>query len=183
MTPISLPDSTFAHASPNSVASHHSQDYSYNVGVPVTGLGISTAFHPQFSQAMAPAPIMDYQPLMEQNLSLAPEPSPAVPARRTRRSSRQSAPIRETPVRILPDPEGLERLEQERRQSETHSQPPSRPGGRGRRDPQIEEEDAFVWRMREEEHQSWRVVTQSFHRRFNKPVSEPTLQMRLKRLR
>lgn len=133
---------------------------------------------------MAPTPVMDYSPYMEQSMNIAPQPpSPAAPARRTRRSSRQAAPVRETPVRILPDPEGLERLEQERRQSESRSQPLPRPGGRGRRDPQIEEEDAFVWRMREEEHKSWRVITQSFQRKFNKPVSEPTLQMRLKRLR
>lgn len=131
-------------------------------------------------------PTLDYiRPDLGHSMNMATQlPQPA-PARRRRRSSRQAAPARETPVNILPHPEGLQRLEQARQQNqmETNLHQRVRSSRRGRRDPQMDEEDAFVWRLKEVESRPWREITQCFHRRFGKAANEATLQMRLTRLR
>lgn len=54
--------------------------------------------------------------------------------------------------------------------------------GRGRRDPQAEEEDAFVENLREQ-NVAWKVVRDEFQKTFNKETSEARLQMRLLRRR
>lgn len=86
---------------------------------------------------------------------------------------------------ILPHPEGLQRLEQERRQSQLleaqqRDSHRSRAAGRGRRNPQAEEEDAFVERLRAQ-NLSWRIVAERFRERFNRDTSEARLQMRMSR--
>lgn len=75
-------------------------------------------------------------------------------------------------------------MEQERRQGAAdaqHSQRPRAPG-RGRRDPQAEEEDAFVERLREQ-NLAWKVIREMFREKFHKDASEARLQMRMLRRR
>ena len=107
------------------------------------------------------------------------------PAKRARRSRKQPPPAREAPVSILPNPAGLQRLEQERRGGQTESdsqrQRPRAPG-RGRKDPKAEEEDGFVERLREQNY-AWKVIREMFRERYNKDASEARLQMRLSRRR
>lgn len=72
-------------------------------------------------------------------------------------------------------------MERERKSGHGIKMPPRpRPAGRGRRDPQAEEEDAFVEELREQSH-AWKVVTEMFRQRFKKDASEARLQMRLSR--
>ena len=92
--------------------------------------------------------------------------------------------MRENPVSILPHPEGMQRLEQERRRGQTQAHAHQRPRapGRGRKDPQAEEEDAYVEGLRER-NLAWKVVREMFRERFQKDASEARLQMRLLRRR
>ena len=86
---------------------------------------------------------------------------------------------------ILPNPAGLQRLEQERRGGQTESDSQrqrSRAPGRGRKDPKAEEEDGFVERLREQNY-AWKVIREMFQERYNKDASEARLQMRLSRRR
>ncbi|KAL2819359.1 hypothetical protein BDW59DRAFT_121923 [Aspergillus cavernicola] len=180
LTPISLPDSSYVHPRPSPVLSHHSQDYQYPVSESIAhhGLGITTPFpseltrDPSIGLGIAPSGYV----LREETLS--PQPY----KKRPRRGSKQSI-TREPPVNILPHPEGLQRLEQERQhsQGDPHPQRPRAPG-RGRRDPQAEEEDAFVERLREQ-NLAWRVVREMFRERYNKDATEARLQMRQLRRR
>ncbi|KAL2840437.1 hypothetical protein BJX68DRAFT_185724 [Aspergillus pseudodeflectus] len=180
MTPISLPDSSYVHPRPSPALSHHSQEYQYPVSESGVhhGLGITTPFpseltrDPSIGLGIAPSGYA----LREGTIS--PPPS----KKRPRRGSKQSI-SREPPVSILPHPEGLQRLEQERRHSnsESHPQRPRAPG-RGRRDPQAEEEDAFVEQLREQ-NLAWRVIREMFRERYNKDATEARLQMRQLRRR
>ncbi|EAW11489.1 uncharacterized protein ACLA_091870 [Aspergillus clavatus NRRL 1] len=186
LTPISLPDSSFVHARPSPVLSHHSQDYQYNISESVAqhGLGITAPFPNDFPRTVTAGighTIDDYD-FGHPEAGLSPQP-PA--AKRVRRgSSKPAGPARETPVSILPHPEGLQRLEQERRQGYIDPHPQQRPRapGRGRRDPQAEEEDAFVKGLREQ-NLAWKVIREMFRNRFNKDASEARLQMRMLRRR
>ncbi|KAL3474210.1 hypothetical protein BJX99DRAFT_260632 [Aspergillus californicus] len=181
LTPISLPDNSYAHPRPSPAISHHSQDYHYPVSESIGhhGLGITTSYpseltrDPNSGLGIAPGGYI----YKEETFS--PQPSTK---KRPRRGSRQSG-SREPPVNILPHPEGLQRLEQERRysQSDTHPQRPRAPG-RGRRDPQAEEEDAFVESLREQ-NLAWKVVREMFRERYNKDATEARLQMRQLRRR
>lgn len=65
-------------------------------------------------------------------------------------------------------------------QPTSHILPKIRAPGRGRRDPQGEDEDAFVEELRDR-HTAWKVVRQEFQERFKKDASEARLQMRLHR--
>ncbi|KAL4780765.1 hypothetical protein BJX76DRAFT_350706 [Aspergillus varians] len=182
LTPISLPDNPYAHTRTSPVLSSHSQEYQYPASDSVAhhGLGISTSTpYPSelirdssFGLGIAPS---GYG-LREETLSPKPSRQPA------RRGSRHSA-TREPPVQILPHPEGLQRLEQQRRQSygDPNPQRPRAPG-RGRRDPQAEEEDAFVEGLREQ-NLSWRTIRDMFRERYNKDATEARLQMRQVRRR
>lgn len=78
----------------------------------------------------------------------------------------------------------MQRLEQERRrgQTEAHAHQQPRAPGRGRKDPQAEEEDAYVEGLRER-NLAWKVVREMFRERFQKDASEARLQMRLLRRR
>lgn len=60
--------------------------------------------------------------------------------------------------------------------------PKGRGSARGRRDPQAEEEDAFVENLRQQ-NVAWKVVRDEFQKKFNKETSEARLQMRLLRRR
>ncbi|KAL3468422.1 hypothetical protein BJX64DRAFT_4861 [Aspergillus heterothallicus] len=180
LTPISLPDSSYVHPRASPVLSHHSQEYPYPVSESGVhhGLGITTPFPseltgaPHIGLGIAPSGYA----LREGTIS--PQPS----KKRARRGSKQSV-SREPPVNILPHPEGLQRLEQERRHSntETHTQRPRAPG-RGRRDPQAEEEDTFVEQLREQ-NLAWRVIREMFRERYKKDATEARLQMRQLRRR
>lgn len=102
-------------------------------------------------------------------------------------TSNTLASQRNSPVRILPHPDGLQRLEHERRggQIVDPNQPEpqkTRPAGRGRRDPQAEEEDAFVENLRAQ-NLSWKIVAEMFRERYGKNTSEARLQMRMLRRR
>ncbi|KAL2013032.1 hypothetical protein VTN00DRAFT_557 [Thermoascus crustaceus] len=183
LTPSSLPDSSYADARPSPVLSHHSPDYQYQcIGDSVEhGLGISGPFPGSFPTASgfgySHGHDIDYG--ASQAIS-SPQPQ------RTRRGRRAAPPIRETPVTILPHPEGLQRLQEERRQGQLEAQRRdphrSRAVGRGRRNPQAEEEDVFVERLRQQ-NLSWKIVTERFRERFNKDTSEARLQMRMLRRR
>ncbi|KAJ5514429.1 hypothetical protein N7463_003981 [Penicillium fimorum] len=169
LTPISLPDSSFR-LSPT--ISHHSlgygtQEYQYGMHDPMTaplGLGISAPFPSDFPGLRHPI---------------------LLTSKRARHASADT-PSREqpsnTPVSIAPNPEGLLRMEQDRHhiQPSPHILPRVRAPGRGRRDPQAEDEDAFVEELRDRQ-TAWKVVRQEFQERFNKDASEARLQMRLHR--
>ncbi|RDH39249.1 hypothetical protein BDQ94DRAFT_164992 [Aspergillus welwitschiae] len=182
LTPISLPDSSFR---PSPVLSHHSQEFHYNVpeSVPPQGLGITAPFPSSFPRTVTAGlghtseePDFGFSEAI-----LSPQPPPA---KRARRGPKQAVTPREAPVTILPNPEGLQRMEQERRQGATDAQNSQRPRapGRGRRDPQAEEEDAFVERLREQ-NLAWKVIREMFRNKFHKDASEARLQMRMLRRR
>ncbi|KAL4890779.1 hypothetical protein BDV59DRAFT_77105 [Aspergillus ambiguus] len=176
LTPMSLPDSSFTQARPSPVLSHHSQEYQYNVSDSLQphGLGIATPYPGELPQNLGAG--YDYN----QAAFSLPQPPP----KRARRSPNPMGGSREAPVSILPHPEGLQRLEQERRLShtETHLHQRPRAPGRGRRDPQAEEEDAFVERLREQ-NLAWKVIREMFRETFHKDATEARLQMRLLRRR
>ncbi|KAL4873306.1 hypothetical protein BDV12DRAFT_160817 [Aspergillus spectabilis] len=180
LTPISLPEHSYAHTRTSPVISHHSQEYQYPASDSIAhhGLGITTPFPSELTQdpsiGLGTAP--SGYGFREETFS--PQPS----RKRARRGSKQSV-TREPPVSILPHPEGLQRLEQERRQSYTdsNSQRPRAPG-RGRRDPQAEEEDSFVEELREQ-NLAWKVIREMFRERYNKDATEARLQMRQSRRR
>lgn len=65
-------------------------------------------------------------------------------------------------------------------QQSPHILPKPRAPGRGRRDPQAEDEDAFVEELRLEQ-MAWKRVRAEFQKKFNKDASEARLQMRLLR--
>ncbi|KAJ5921419.1 hypothetical protein N7466_009745 [Penicillium verhagenii] len=177
------------------------------------GLGISANFPPDFpvssaqstSYVYAPDELndLDYQleyglgnpPTTRSTPCTSPGPAPITaqalapaPKRMKRAPSQQKSkshtPSRETPVTILPHPEGMERMKRERLNPRppplVHPRP--RAPGRGRRDPQAEEEDAFVQELREQG-VAWRVVRELFRGRFDKDATEARLQMRLTRRR
>ncbi|PYH87778.1 hypothetical protein BO71DRAFT_340292 [Aspergillus ellipticus CBS 707.79] len=178
LTPISLPDSSFR---PSPVLSHHSQEFHYSVAesVPSHGLGITAPFPSDFPRTVTAG--LEEQDYGVSEATLSPQPPPA---KRARRAPKQAITPREAPVTILPNPEGLQRMEQERRQGAAdaqHNQRPRAPG-RGRRDPQAEEEDAFVERLREQS-LAWKVIREMFRDKFHKDASEARLQMRMLRRR
>ncbi|KAL4763946.1 uncharacterized protein BDW70DRAFT_122614 [Aspergillus foveolatus] len=178
LTPISLPDTSYAHTRTSPGLSHHSQEYQYPVSDSVVhhGLGITTSYpselirDPQYGLGFAPSGYGNREE------TLSPQPS----KKRARGESRQSV-TREPPVTILPHPEGLQRLEEQQRQSFAGpSTQPARAPGRGRRNPQAEEEDAFVDSLRQQK-LAWRVVRDMFRERYNKDATEARLQMRQRR--
>ncbi|KAL5050458.1 hypothetical protein BDW71DRAFT_194789 [Aspergillus fruticulosus] len=178
LTPISLPDNSYAQTRTSPVLSHHSQEYHYPVSDSVAhhGLGITTPYpseltrDPHYGLGIAPSGFGNREE------TLSPQPS----KKKARRESRQSV-TREPPVTILPHPEGLQRLEEQQRQSFAGpSTQPARAPGRGRRNPQAEEEDAFVDSLRQQK-LAWRVVRDMFRERYNKDATEARLQMRQRR--
>ncbi|RDW57547.1 uncharacterized protein DSM5745_11442 [Aspergillus mulundensis] len=180
LTPISLPDNSYAHTRTSPVLSHHSQEYQYPVSDSVAhhGLGITTPYpseltrDPHYGLGIAPS---GYG-IREETLS--PQPS----QRRARRESRPSV-TRDPPVTILPHPEGLQRLEEQQRQSLAGpSIEPARASGRGRRNQQAEEEDAYVYNLRQQK-LAWRVIRDMYRERYNKDATEARLQMRQRRRR
>lgn len=182
LTPISLPDSSFR---PSPVLSHHSQEFQYNISdtIPSQGLGITAPFPSNFPRTVT-AGLGHAIDQLEYGLGEVDHSPRPPPAKRARRGPKQAATPREAPVTILPNPEGLQRLEQERRQGAADAQQQQRPRapGRGRRDPQAEEEDAFVERLREQ-NLAWKVIREMFREKFHKDASEARLQMRMLRRR
>lgn len=184
LTPISLPDNSF-HPSP--ALGHHSreygsQEYPYGVSDPVPqGLGISAPFPSEYPRTSAPNANYIYAPdNRPYGMGHTPNMSPVgPPSKRMKRAS--SNPSRDKPINILPNPEGIQRME--RAPPHTPSVlPKSRGSARGRRDPQAEEEDAFVENLRQQ-NVAWKVVRDEFQKTFNKETSEARLQMRLLRRR
>ncbi|KAJ5960098.1 uncharacterized protein N7479_007248 [Penicillium vulpinum] len=196
LTPISLSDGSFR---PSPAISHHShgyytQEYQYNLNDPLSaplGLGIIAPFPDDFPRSSAPSPAYMYAPEpseIQHSAAQTPSQSPQgpPPSKRARHPS-SDTPSREkpgnTPINIAPNPEGLLRMEHER-QHNIQPSPPILPRirapGRGRRDPQAEDEDAFVEELRDRQ-TSWKQVRQEFRDRFNKDASEARLQMRLHR--
>ncbi|ODM18926.1 hypothetical protein SI65_05543 [Aspergillus cristatus] len=186
LTPVSLPDSAFAPTRPSPVLSHHSQEYQHSLNDPAPaqhGLGIAAPFPGNYPRNISsaigyPSEDVQYRP---SDAALSPHPRPA---KRARQSLKQPQPMRETPVSILPHPEGVQRLEQERRRGQVEARAHQRPRapGRGRKDPQAEEEDAYVEGLRER-NLAWKVIREMFRERFQKDASEARLQMRLLRRR
>ncbi|KAJ6092606.1 hypothetical protein N7486_007895 [Penicillium sp. IBT 16267x] len=202
LTPVSLPDSSFR---PSPALSHHSQEYAPEyqyISNPIApqGLGISAPFPSEFPVSSAPGTLHTsyiYAPDDLQQLeyglpnntpSMSPQMQTQAPApKRMRRAPSQSnshTPSRDTPINILPHPEGIERMERERLNPRPPPQVHLRPRapGRGPRDPQAEEEDAFVEELREQ-NTAWKVVRELFREKFNEDASEARLQMRLRRRR
>ena len=180
LTPISLPDSAYTHTRTSPAVSHHSQEYTYplDASVPPHGLGITVPFPTDFPQAIAPG--MSYVPDGMKYMDDESMPARPVPQHRSSRPRRANKPppppVRGTPVSILPHPEGLQRLEEERRQSHG-SNTQMQGSGRAGRDQLAEDEGEFVERLREEG-LSWKIITQMYRERFNKDTTEARLQMR-----
>jgi hypothetical protein len=209
LTPISLAENPYLQTRQSPALSHHSHEYPYH-GVDENavqqGLGITSAYH----DLVAPTSSPNYGYHQQNNhhhqqqqhhhnhrhsmefggygsehgLDSPPLHQVKHPRRPT---SGSTPPLRSSPVTILPHPDGLQRLEQERRhgyvvESQQREQPRSRPSGRGRRDPQAEEEDAFVESLRAQ-NLSWKIVAEMFRERFGKSSTEARLQMRMLRRR
>ncbi|KAI7968291.1 hypothetical protein EIK77_010461, partial [Talaromyces pinophilus] len=203
LTPISLADSPYIQPRPSPGLSHHSQEYPYIDDTVVSqGLGITSSYH-DYVPGPTSSPSYGYQhPHQQQqqhstmdfyNYSSSNASSPyALDQPSSKRPKRQMtsntlASQRNSPVRILPHPDGLQRLEHERRGGQivdqTQPEPQkTRPAGRGRRDPQAEEEDAFVENLRAQ-NLSWKIVAEMFRERYGKNTSEARLQMRMLRRR
>lgn len=146
------------------------------------GLGITAPFFEASTSGFGL-----FQPEIDYSSGHIIESTPPQRSRRPRRTPKCSQPARVSPVRILPHPDGVQRLEQERRQglaTESQHREPQRPraAGRGRRDPQAEEEDAYVEGLRKQ-NLSWKEVAGRFRERFNKDSTEARLQMRMLRRR
>ena len=192
LTPISMGDGSFLPTRPSPGLSNHSNEFDYNPfddSVSHHGLGISTSFQGDFSDSANPGfpftPTGDlaYPPGNNQGYHSPPEN----PHKRQRRPTKSSPSMRYSPIRILPHPEGLQRLEEERRHGQTTEVPlrdlqRPRTATRSRRDPQAEEEDAYVENLRLQ-NLSWKVVAEMFRERFNKESTEARLQMRMLRRR
>lgn len=192
LTPISLPDSSFR---PSPALSHgndyRNQEYQYNINDPMQtpqGLGISAPFPSNFPRTSAPNTGYLYAPTpsdIQQGLIQTPSQSPQGPppkrAKRPSNTPSRDAPSN-TPISIAPNPEGVLRMEYDRQKAQPspHILPKLRAPGRGRRDPQAEDEDAFVEELRLE-HTSWKRVREEFQKKFNQDASEARLQMRLLR--
>ncbi|KAJ6171897.1 hypothetical protein N7470_000964 [Penicillium chermesinum] len=190
LTPISLPDSSFR---PSPALSHHSpdyapQDYRFTISESTQpqGLGITAAFPSEYPRTTAPsASYVDYAPDdlqygLGDSSSISPQ---GPPLKRVKRALSQSS-AHEDSKTVLPNPGGTERTEQKKKKTSppaAHSTTAPRPG-RGRRDPQAEEEDDFVEELRNQ-NTAWKVVREMFRGRFNKDASEARLQMRLLRRR
>jgi hypothetical protein len=86
---------------------------------------------------------------------------------------------RNSPVRIQPHPDGLQRLERERREGQK-IRPHRNLKGLARRHPKAEEEDAFVEELRAECF-SWKIVAEKFREQYGKDTSVERLQMRMTR--
>lgn len=192
LTPISLPPNSSLGPSPAislQPQDNHPQDYRY-VNDPIVqpqGLGISAPFPSEYPRTTAPNQInYAYAPdHSHYNLGQTPGASPINPPPKRMKRTPSKTPSRDTPVNILPHPEGMERMERAR--ENRNSQPPQpimppkpRAPGRSRRDPQADEEDAFVENLRERGY-AWKIVREMFCEHFNKDVTEARLQMRLKR--
>ncbi|KAL4935551.1 hypothetical protein BDV06DRAFT_125809 [Aspergillus oleicola] len=172
LTPASLPDSSYAHTRTSPVVSHHSQEYQYPVSTDAMGLGITTPYPSELTQNATYG--LEIAPL---EYSSRESPAPAS-RRKTRRGSRQSV-TREAPVTILPNPEQQRQLDQQRLRDRTQPERARAPA-RGRRNPEAEEEDAFVEMLRLKRF-SWKEISRQFKQRFGREASEPSLQMRLNR--
>lgn len=139
---------------------------------------------------MAPVPGLGYPSEVMEHRPEDMRYSPSQPSvKRQRRSGhyshRRTPSGRDAPVNILPDPEGLQRLQQEQqRRGQVEAQTIQRPRapGRGRKDPQAEEEDQYVEQLREQNY-AWKAIREMFRQRFQKDASEARLQMRLLRRR
>ncbi|EED16602.1 conserved hypothetical protein [Talaromyces stipitatus ATCC 10500] len=199
LTTNSLADNAYIQARSSPALSHHSQEYPYIDETAVSqGLGITSPYQ-DFICGPPSSPSFNYQHLQQQqqpqqtmdfyNYSPSPfpveQPSDKRPKRQVTSTTLPSQ--RNSPVRILPHPDGLQRLEHERRGGQMidpHQLEPqkTRPLGRGRRDPQAEEEDAFVENLRAQ-NLSWKIVAEMFRERYGKNTSEARLQMRMLRRR
>ncbi|KAJ5698863.1 hypothetical protein N7462_000868 [Penicillium macrosclerotiorum] len=205
LTPISLADNSFRPSPALSHISHQSQEYpppdyghrystsSIHETLPPLsqGLGITGPFPSEYPRGSdyprTSSSGSSYGYLPDEihfNMGHTPNISPSTnPPKRLKRAS--ATPSRDTPINILPNPEGLQRMELERQNSlnsPPHVQPKLRAPGRGRRDPRAEEEDAFVEDLRQQ-NLAWKVVREMFRQRFDKDASEARLQMRLLRRR
>lgn len=189
LTPISLPDHSFR---PSPALSHHSQEYGsqeyrYSISNSMTpqGLGITAPFPSDFPRTTASNANYVYAPdNLQYGMGQTPNISPQGPPPKRMKRAPSKPPSRGAPINILPHTEGVQRMERERQHSQSlpvqHLLP--RAPGRGRRDPQAEEEDAFVEGLRQR-NLAWKVVREMFRERFNKDASEARLQMRLLRRR
>lgn len=184
LTPISLPDSSFR---PSPALSHHSQDYhaqeyQYSINESISapqGLGISAPFPSEFPRTSAPNASYMYAPENTMmGMGQTPNMSPQAPQpKRAKRNSSQQPP--REPISIAPNPEGMRQMERERMHGQPSPQLPPRPRapGRGRRDPQAEDEDSFVETLRDQG-VAWKVIREMFMQHFNKDATEARLQMR-----
>lgn len=186
LTPISVADSSVR---PSPALSHHSQEYCpqeyhYNINdsVQPQGLGISAPFPSEFPRTTAPNANYYYaHENLQRGLCQTPNMSPQGPSPKRMKRTASRTPSRDTPVNILPNPEGVERMERERQSGHATPLRPRAPG-RGRRDPQAEAEDRFVEELRNQNY-PWKIVRDMFQAHFGKDASEARLQMRLLRRR
>lgn len=149
------------------------------------GLGITAPFPSEFPRTTAPNANYVYAPdSLQYGVGQTPSITPQGPPPKRRKRAPSKAPSRDAPIDILPRTEAVRHMERERqrRQSSPAQHLLPRAPGRGRRDPQAEEEDAYVEGLRRQ-NLAWKVVRDKFRERFNKDASEARLQMRLLRRR
>lgn len=196
LTPISLPDSSYR---PSPALNHQSHDYQYSLNdhiPPAQGLGITAPFPSNFPRTSAPQAgyLLAQEELKytmtEPSSTFSPPPPPIQPPP-AKRVKRNPPPTKMPPrdnhqAKILPDPESMRRMEHDRQHHQEYPQSPLAPrrpaAGRGRRDPEAENQDAYVEALRERD-LSWKVIREMFQDRFHQDVTEARLQMRLSRRR
>ena len=149
------------------------------------GLGISASLPTEYPQTTTPSSGYDYTPDGGHYATgLMPSMSLSTPPTKRMKRTSSHTYSNDTPVDIFPHREGVQRIKHQRQVSRSSplSHPRPRAPGRGRRDPQVEEEDAFVEDLRQRNF-AWKIVREMFRQRFNKDASEARLQMRLLRRR
>lgn len=189
LTPISLPDIPIVNQNLSPALGQQSPDYQHQNSrdsVPQFGLGISAPFSSDFPQTVtAGASFAETgmtQPYSKDDQSV--QPLEHRSAKRMHRDPQKLPTPREAPVTILPHPEGLERLKQERQQKQPSlvQRPRPRAPGRVRRNPRAEEEDTYVESLRNQ-NLAWKVIREKFREKFNKDATVARLQMRMSRRR
>jgi hypothetical protein len=164
---------------PSPALSHHAHeyipDYQYiNRSMPTQGLGITAPFPSEYPRTSAPNSTFLYGPASPQqhNMIQTPGRSPAASP-----NNRINDRVIKRTRAILPNPNGMNR---ELKNVAPLDLPKKRASSRGRRDPQAEEEDAFVESLRNQ-NVAWKRVREEYSQRFHKDASEARLQMRLLR--
>ncbi|KAK2793236.1 hypothetical protein FQN52_001884 [Onygenales sp. PD_12] len=202
-TPISLSDSTFLEPRPSPSQSHHSQEFHYHDitdagthhGLGITGT-TSTYMQPGIF-AFDPSPhrqtidnpfqpstqLGAYSPRHNIDASGRPSPwtSPAIP-------TPQPSQTRGFP-NIAPDPEGLRKLQRERRACQGTEATRRRSGssrrnsGQRSKPSQMDKENEYILLLKEKYNLPWKTIVEKTNGEFGTTHTASCLQMRMTRLK